>query len=88
MKVIANFVAVGPFGTQSVHIPYGTRPPDHLTACTDVPPALASDASIDSRAYWPVYPSGTVELALAIAALLDTMYCGTSVSVSVTWPLV
>lgn len=37
-------------------------------------------------AYCPVYPTGTVELFFATVALFDTMYCGTSVSVSDTWP--
>ncbi len=50
--------------------------------------AVTSGASRQLKPYWPVYPSGTVALALATVALFETIYCGTSVRLSVTWPLV
>ena len=50
--------------------------------------AFTSGASILLGPYWPVYPTGTVALVLATVALFDTMYCGTSVRLNVTLPLV
>lgn len=58
----------------------------HRQSCSRRVESLLRENCLAS--YCPVYPTGTVELAFATVALFDTMYCGTSVRVSVALPLV